>query len=267
MKHIIRRWVSRLVVLLALVTGGAPAQAQLTLTGVGAGSIPAGGGCGPGLCLTYRGHYESATDATSYTSTASTLGAASSDRVVIVALASGTSGANANFSTVTVGGVSATRIVNTTGGSATRLLEIWFALVPSGTTGNIVVTASGTVQRLAMDWWTITGTTQTTYAARNAANVEIAPSNGSLTTTAITIPPGGVGIVAVRVNNTALPTAPNLAQTSGVGPSTRNVGMVAGETQYHLAADTNVSGSQAWTYSQTAPDPANIQIAAIAWAP
>lgn len=252
--------------LAAFVLGLLPsaAQAQLTLTGAGRGG--GGGAACVGLCLTYRGHYESATDATSYTSTASALGTASSDRVVIVALASGTSGANANFSAVTVGGVSATRIVNTTGGGSTRLLEMWFALVPSGSTGDIVVTASSTVQRLALDWWTITGTTQTTYAARNAANVEVNTNGGSISSTALTVPTGGVGIVAVRVNNTALPTTPVLTQSSGT-PTTRNSGMVAGETQYHFVADANVAGSQSWTYSQAAPIDRNVQIAAISWGP
>lgn len=80
---------------------------------------------------------------TSYTFTSASLGAAASNRVIVVTIygrASTSSGRS--VSAVTIGGVSATQAVTETANN-NFMTAIWYAAVPSGTTGNIVVTWSG----------------------------------------------------------------------------------------------------------------------------
>jgi hypothetical protein len=82
--------------------------------------------------------------ASPFTETGAAIGGAAANRLIFVAI-SGIKFINAALTSVTIGGVSATV------GSAVRsalnggrgFSEIWWSLVPTGTTGNIVITATG----------------------------------------------------------------------------------------------------------------------------
>lgn len=88
-------------------------------------------------------HDASASDLTVYTFAGQALGSAASDRRILVLV--GTSGNTRTVSTLTIGGVSATQIHQVTNGNAT--VEAWSAIVPTGTTGDLVVTWSGITSR------------------------------------------------------------------------------------------------------------------------
>jgi len=82
-----------------------------------------------------------ATNQTIYTFSAKSIGAASVNRRIIVCVIMADGDAGSTVDTVTVGGISATAIVQADGGSGnTRRSEIWLATVPTGTTADIVVT-------------------------------------------------------------------------------------------------------------------------------
>ena len=215
------------------------AAAQLMLTGAG-GPPASGAACisGPTLCANYQGHFESITDVASgsnYTQTSAALGPATSDRIIILVLQSGSAGAS-SVGTPTIGGTAMTQII----GSSTNTIfeEFWYLNVPSGTTANIVVpVASGTLSRMAFDWWSITGTTQTTWAARSAATSPVT-SQTTLTSPAITVPSGGIAIAMAR---------------SSIVPAT-------------WGCNSGVSGSgQTWTITVGSAN--NLSVAAIAWGP
>lgn len=96
-------------------------------------------------------------DTSTYTFSSRAIGAAAADRIVVVAAAvRDDSAGGANISSLTIGGVTATRVVTVT----QNFLDvgIWALRVPSGTTADIVLniaTANG--DRATIGVWAITG--------------------------------------------------------------------------------------------------------------
>jgi len=89
----------------------------------------------PNGTLTYLDSRENLSGATSYTITDASLGTASANRIIIIGVAT----LNGNNPTaVTIGGVSAIEAVKTNVSGVVS--SIWYASVPSGLTGTIVVT-------------------------------------------------------------------------------------------------------------------------------
>lgn len=115
----------------------------------------------PSKVLAYQTATYSDTDASSYTFTSQAIGAAASDRYVIVGV--GHSNAAADPSSVTIGGVSATKIASVTAGSVHNA-SLWIALVTTGTTADIVVTVAGS-NRCGIGVWSATGLSGTTAVA------------------------------------------------------------------------------------------------------
>lgn len=90
-------------------------------------------------------------DLSSYTFASQNLGSAASDRHIIVAVISRKAGATTTITGVTVGGVAATIVrqrANTA--SNTQVAGLAIALVPSGTTGDVVVTFADTMVRCSI---------------------------------------------------------------------------------------------------------------------
>lgn len=108
------------------------------------------------MSLTYLQDAASTSDASTYTFSAQNLGSAASDRVIrVIGFARGTVGVSSV--TVTVGGVTATvdRLLGYTGtGNAVFLAQ---AEVPTGTTGDVVVTWSASQLRTAVALFRQTG--------------------------------------------------------------------------------------------------------------
>lgn len=111
---------------------------------------------------TYIGGTTSTTDqASTYTFSNHAIGPASDDRHVLVSVQSGHSAARTAPS-VTIGGIAATQVGFNASSDDTILCGFYIALVPTGTTANIVVTYSGSAVRCRVDVWTITGLQSTT---------------------------------------------------------------------------------------------------------
>ena len=115
------------------------------------------GAVAAGKVLTYKGTSYDATNITNPTTyTFSTLdfGTASADRVVhaVVAIRLASSGIAI---TVTIGGVAATQNVNLE--SSKWYGGVYSAVVPSGTTGDIVVTCAANATACAVTWYASTG--------------------------------------------------------------------------------------------------------------
>ncbi len=92
---------------------------------------------GPPLSLTFEDDVGDGSNLTTYTFTSRAIGTADAERRVIVAV--GGSAVTTQCDSVTVGGISATKVVERNGGDS-RTASIWIAKVPTGTTANIVVT-------------------------------------------------------------------------------------------------------------------------------
>lgn len=100
------------------------------------------GGGGGDLGLVSSG--ESGSSASEYTFTAQALGTADAGRLIFLCV-----GGRNNYPTaVTIGGVSASLLVMTSTGDNNGQSSIWVAAVPTGTTGNVVITMSATSSRV-----------------------------------------------------------------------------------------------------------------------
>lgn len=94
---------------------------------------------------------------TTYTFSGAAIGTASSDRRIVVAIGSRANAAR-SVSSVTVGGISATELVTANdSGSGADIASLWIAEVPTGTTGDIVVTFSAAMLRCAVAQYAVYG--------------------------------------------------------------------------------------------------------------
>lgn len=106
---------------------------------------------------------------TTATYTNYSIGPASSDRVVFVS-AWGLGATARTLSSITIGGVTATKI---TGSSTSQgqNLQLYRATVPTGTTATIVVTWSGSYSNSGIDVWTASNLGTITTHSSNFTNV------------------------------------------------------------------------------------------------
>lgn len=153
-----------------------------------------------GKSLFYVNRYIITTNTTTYTFSSCDLGVVSADRRVIVG-AHMYGSAGRSLSSATINGVSATELTSDTSNQANSVLLI--AAVPTGATGDIVLTWSGSCAGSAVSVWYATGLTSDTPVA-TATNLSLsAPTSGSLSTV-----DGGfaVGCATVRYNDGTLRT-------------------------------------------------------------
>ncbi len=131
----------------------------------------------------------SAANQTTYTFSGLALGAAAANRKIVVAATANTE----TVSTITVAGISATLQVAE---EPNFVSEIWLAAVPTGTTGDVVVTWTGAVFRCGVGVWA-------TYDMSSTLNDSAVSTSGNPTTASINCPAGGVVIAGVYVNTVA----------------------------------------------------------------
>ena len=172
-----------------------------TLFGVPSGAISMSNGYGKS---NFTGAYLQSANTnaqqTVYTYSAQNLGAAASSRMIVVAVMATTT--VTAVSSCTIGGISATKIkeqVATVSGHY-QLATIYAAMVPSGTTGDVVVNFSQNQYACAISVYRITGrTTAAAYATAGAATA-------SPYSTTIEVPGPGFVIACNSVNNAAAST-------------------------------------------------------------
>lgn len=139
------------------------------------------------VTINYVGTTVDTGDTSTYTFTNHAIGTASADRVVLVAVCVRSATAGISISSMTIGGVSATELVEaSTGANVTS--AIYGLLVTSGTTATIVVTPSNSSQRCAVSVFEMTGTGGATTTSATATDTS-PPSS-----TTITIPANGAAV-------------------------------------------------------------------------
>ena len=104
-----------------------------------------------------------------YTFSGIALGAADAGRVIVVGTSSG-GGSASTVSGLTVGGVSAVEAVELQHqGDANYRSSLWVAEVPTGTTGDVVVTMSGSTGDCGIIVWPTTGADSSPHATASDA--------------------------------------------------------------------------------------------------
>jgi hypothetical protein len=102
------------------------------------------------VTATYVSNYGNEANASTYTATAQAIGTAATGRYIVVCI---NASSNANFGTIstcTIGGVSATKLASTRDSITNSDFAIFAALVPTGTTADIVTTLSGSPDRFGL---------------------------------------------------------------------------------------------------------------------
>ena len=133
--------------------------------------------------------------ATSYTFSSLDLGTAASDRSIVV-MAGHTRGVATTtaITALTIGGVSATKIIGPTsilsGGYAQ---EVWWADVPTGTTGDVVVTVNSTTIYMGISVTALYGDN-----ILYAIGTDLTANNTTDVTVTIGVPAGGVAIASAK---------------------------------------------------------------------
>jgi len=157
------------------------------------------GAASPGIAFALGGSAVSTADASSYTFTGVNIGAAASNRTLIVAVFSRNAGSTASISSVTVGGSAATQRAsanyNISGGSS--VCGLYTIPYPTGTTADIVVNLPSSYARAGIAVYAVYGLSSevpsATASATNAAtlNLNTNVTAGSLCIGAVYTNPNG----------------------------------------------------------------------------
>lgn len=191
---------------------------------------------------------------TTYTFSSKSFGAADPTRVIAVIILSRNSGGTQTVSSAFIGGVEATKAVGLLGGSNAMVGEIWYAAVPSGTTGTVSITFAGANQRCAIQLYSVISPSSAapTVTASSLAN--------PATSGAITIPTGGAAIGGNYVVSggpgtpTATPNSPsngfnnldlnnNIAGTQQVFAFHSNAGVITGSQTLTMSLASGGAGA------------------------
>lgn len=112
----------------------------------------------------------------SQTFTGANFGAADANRFLVIAIRTGTN--NRTVSSVTIGGVAATQICQTTGSS--NGISMWFAKVPTNGSGNIVIVRSSPDNSMQYNMWSVIGPNGVLNVIDSAAFVGTGTDNWAL---------------------------------------------------------------------------------------
>lgn len=149
------------------------------------------------LSITYGGRATDETDRTTYTFAGLPVGSPATSRVVVVCVTASTGAANRTTAALSVGGVAATKLVEDifTGGTSYSLCAIYSAVVPVGSSADVVVTFSnGSVYRAFVSTYYFYGPSNAAYAT--------AIDRSNPVSVNLSVPSGGVVIgVANNLNN------------------------------------------------------------------
>lgn len=137
------------------------------------------------------------TDLTTYTFSAQAFGAEAADRKIIVGISN--RGLNFGITSVTIGGVAATSVVQSPAGAATDKASIFIADVPTGATGDVVIVFGGGMTRVGIGVWRMVGASTST-----PTDTGTSATDPATTTLTIAANGGGVGCgLSVGVTSTA----------------------------------------------------------------
>jgi hypothetical protein len=136
---------------------------------------------------------ESSTNST-VTYTALNFGTAASNRVlVVIACARAVVGGDISSVTFVTGSISASEVSGTfVNPNGQGLCSIWYASVPTGTSGNITVVYPGTTIRTAISVYQVLTSTPTP-----SAGTVTSLTSGTTVNKSITVPSNGVGVVGL----------------------------------------------------------------------
>lgn len=180
---------------------------------------------------------------TTYSFASQNLGTEDSTRIIAVCIMTRNSAGTQAVSSASFNGVAATSAVGVSNSTSNRS-EIWYAAVPTGTSGTISITFAGANQRCAIQVYSIIAPSSAAPTATGTSTTNTAP------TATLTIPSGGAAI-GCNYTLTGGPGTP-VGTPSGFDNVDLNNNLIA--TQQAFAIHSNagaLSGSQNLTMTFT----------------
>jgi hypothetical protein len=193
---------------------------------------------------TFLSSDNTAADLTTYTFAGRTLGAAASNRLIVLGVdaSANTIGATA----VTIGGVSATQLVAAAGGGTT-FISLWVAAVPAGTTGDIVVTFGDGKNRCGIAWWRLVDA--------NATAFHTASDNGATTLSAdLNVVRGGFAVGVACENLASGQPASPIYTWTGLNENAGSDQSVESTHRHSAASDSFDAAETGRTITATVPN-------------
>lgn len=136
-----------------------------------------------------------ATDLTTYTFSSQNLGTADASRYIIVGVLSRRAAGTPSISSLTIGGVSAAAVVaQTNTASGSDIAALYIAAVPTGTTGDIVVTFDAAMLRCAVVAYRAVGIASATASDTDSSTATDPTCN-------LDVPAGGFAIGVACTGN------------------------------------------------------------------
>lgn len=196
------------------------------------------------MALTPLQSANSTADATTYTFSTQNLGTTSSDRYIIVSVHGRKAGASTTISSVTVGGVSASVVGQVTNFiSNTDVVGLFIALVPTGATGDVVVTFGAGMVRAAIGMWAATGIPSATASQVLTSTATPSPSGN------LDIPANGFAIAAGVNGSSGLTTWTGLTEKFDASvPDTGNM-VYTGASDEFVSAQSGLTITAAFNAS------------------
>lgn len=230
--------IRKIIAVVSVCLFAATAWAQLTINDLSGFGI---GGVEPFSCA-YVTSTSSNTNSSSVTFTAHSIGAADSTRRVVVAVGwSSSTGANQTLNSMTVGGSAATRDIRATASAVGHDAEIYSILVPTGTTADIVLNYSGSINRHVVHVYRcvneVLGFDQSGLADPGVAT---SATTGSISVAALS---WLIAVHSIRDTTDASTFDDGVDDNSGAISAGSNAETYAGSREYATAATATVSTS------------------------
>lgn len=234
--------------ILALLLTVLPVCAQMTSTGAGKKAASSAA-----FSLTATANAVDTSTQTTYNFGTLSFGAADTTRVIAIGIGARNAAGTQIVSSASIGGVSATFAVRQITGLNSNVSEIWYAAVPTGTTGNVSVTFAGANARAAVQIYAIispsTAAPTATGAQADTATVATTftiASGGAAFGIAYFMTGGGGTATGSPAGFTNLDLNSNINGTQQVSAVHANAGALSGSQTISISLTTGTDSSGAF---------------------
>ena len=166
------------------------------------------------VAITYQATYNDLTNRTVYTSSSHAIGTASADRIVVVSISTDMI-TSTTLDSVSIGGSAATKIAEAVK-DGKNTPSMWYRLVTTGTTADIVATFSAGQTNCAITTWSVTGAGSAIVLTASDTDT---PATGNQPTTTVAIAAGGGAISEVMHDGASTATWAGVDEDHDTNPS------------------------------------------------
>ena len=195
---------------------------------IGASAVP--------VSFSFIDEVSTTSNQTTYSWTSRSLGTAASDRIIVVEVGAGGGTDYAVISSGSIGGETATTV---SGAAIGRncFAGLMYASVPTGGTGTISITFSGSKGRCYISWWALYGADTTHTDADEKTSETFA---NSINLTNLTVPSGGAAFFSFQGTTGAAGTWSGATERTDSSHESSN---------RHSSADTDIEGTNTVTFT------------------